>query len=268
MLLTRIELPAGVVPAAVEPRGDHGYLKLSGDIQGDRANALAHAWWTSSDSPSEVLAYLKSHVPAGANQSGTGSISDTRAGTMSQMVGFEWPVAGPALGDREVQVTVSALTRGRTGILAEAQSDWVVPRTPSERVPAAATAVRITLQQRSIPVSTRKPVTASYVLLTAPRTVLRAVRLVDSLPVVQPIEIMCPLILLTGQSLTVTYSAGPAGPALARAQVSLQTPSSGGADSCDPILFSIRGKSQTALISASFVRQIEQLAGFPRLSSR
>ncbi len=263
-LLTRVRLPAGVVSTPVEPRGDHGYLKLSGDIEGDSANALAHAWWTTSEAPSEVLAYLKSHVPTGASQSGTGSVSDGRTGSSSELVGFEWPAVGPVLGDRELQVTVSALPGGRTGILAEAQSDWVVPRSQSERVPAAATAVRITLQRRSIPVGTRKPVSASYVLITSPRRVLRAVRLVDSLPVVQPIEIMCPLILLTGQSLTVTYSAGPAGPALAQAQVSLQAPSSGGADSCDPIRFSIRGRAQTPLISDSFVRQIEQLAGFRR----
>jgi hypothetical protein len=263
-LLTRVRLPAGVVPTGVEPRGDHGYLKLSGDIEGDSANALTHAWWTTTEPAREVLAYVKSHTPAGASQSGTGSVSDNRTGGSSEMVGFDWPAVNSVLGDRELQVTVSALTGGRTGILAEAQSDWVVPRSPSERVPAAATTVRVTLQQRSIPVSTRKPVTASFALITAPQTVLRAVRLVDSLPVVQPVAIMCPLILLTGQSLTVTYNAGPAGPALARAQVSLQTPSSGGADSCDPILFSIRGLAQTPLISASFVRQIETLAGFRR----
>jgi len=264
-LLTRVKLPAGVVPTAVEPLGDHDYLKLSGNIEGDAANAVAHTWWTTSDPPSKVLAYLKSHVPARASQSGTGSESESRTGTSSQSVDFNWPAVGPVLGDRELQVTVTALTGGRTGILAEAQSDWLLPRSPSEHVPAAATAVRITLQQRSIPVSTRKPVTASYVLITVPRTVLRAVRLVDSLPVEQPTAIMCPLILLTGQSLTVTYSAGPAGPALARAQVSLQAPSSGGATSCDPIRFSIRGRAQTPLISATFVRQIEQLAGFPRV---
>jgi len=66
-------------------------------------------------------------------------------------------------------------------------------------------------------------------------------------------------------SLTITYNAGPAGPALSKAQVML-TPGSraGGGGQCDPVGFSIRGRRQNSLIGVSFAKQIEQLAGFRR----
>ena len=261
-LLGRLRLPAGAMRDGTEPSGDHGYLKRSPGLDGDSAHVTASGWWTIDARPSSVIAYANAHLPAGSTQSGTGSAGNSRTGTSASMVGFQWPAVGNVLGERQLQVTVTTLPNGETGVLAEAQSDWVVLRAWSERVPAGATVVRI--QQSTGRLGPRRVGRSLRKLITARRAVARAISVVDSLPVVQPIVLACPMLGIPAGSLTVTFSAGPAGPALARASVALYAGSdSEGAGLCDPIGFSVRGHAETALMGDSFVKQIEKLAGFP-----
>jgi hypothetical protein len=262
-LLTRLRLPQGAVRARIEPSGDHGYLKAAGALEDDTANATAHAWWTIAERPSAVIAYVSAARPAGSTQSGTGSAGNIYTHTSALEVGFQWPPVGNVLGYRELQVTATALPNGETGVLAEAQSDWIVLRAWSERVPSGITTVRVTLRRAPKRIFSQRLGPVSHALIKRRQAVASVVSLVDSLSVVQPIVIACPLQGAPAGALTVTYSAGPAGPALAQAKVMLFPGGrSGGAGECDPIAFSIRGHAEKALIGASFVRRMEKLAGF------
>jgi hypothetical protein len=99
--------------------------------------------------------------------------------------------------------------------------------------------------------------------LTKRTTVQRVIRSVNGL---QPAKqtIMCPMIMILGPILTVVFKAGPAGPALAQAQVQVRTGTHGdsGASSCWPIRLTARGV-QTPLIGNSFVRLMGGLIGTP-----
>ena len=262
-LIERLRLPDRAVRDRTEPSGDHGYLKPSAGLDGDSAHATAFEWWTIKAQPEAVIAYVSGHPPAGSTQSGTGSEGNSRTGTSASILGFQWPARDNILGYRELQVTTTALPNGETGVLAEAQSDWIVLRAWSERVPSGITTVRVTLQRAPKRIFSQRLGPVSHALIKRRRAVASAVSLVDSLSVVQPIVIACPLEGAPAGALTVTYSAGPAGPALAQAKVMLFPGGrSGGAGECDPIAFSIRGRAEKALIGASFVRRMEKLAGF------
>jgi hypothetical protein len=261
-LLSRLRLPEGAKRAGAEPPGDNGYLKPSPGLDGDSAHATASGWWTIDARPGAVIAYVSAHRPAGSTPSGTGSSGNSRTGTSASMVGFQWPTVGNVLGERQLQVTVTALPNGRTGIIAEAQSDWVVLRSWSERVPAGVTAV--TIERAPERFGAKRLGKSFRTVITSRRAVAESISIVDSLPVVQPIVLACPLLGVPAGSLTVTFSAGPAGPTLAKASVGLFAGLSGeGAGVCDPIAFSIRGHAETALMSGSFVQKIDKLAGFP-----
>jgi hypothetical protein len=262
-LLKRLRLPPSATPVGFEPASDHGYLKASAELLDDAARATAHAWATIDEPPSELIAYLNAHPPAGSSQSGTGAIGNGDTHTLASEVMFAWPPVGNVLGYRELQVTVTSLGNGESGILAQAQSDWVVLRSWRERVPPGVTTVRVRLQRAPRRIGLKKLGRLSQTLITIPRVVARTVSLVDSLAVVQPIELMCPMEGFPAGALTVTYSAAPAGPALAQATVPLFPGGrDGGGGECDPITFSIRGHAQTALVGGSFAQEIEQLAGF------
>ena len=91
----------------------------------------------------------------------------------------------------------------------------------------------------------------------------RVIRAVNGL---QPAKqrIVCPMVMILGPVLTVVFRAGPAGPALAQAQVQVRTGTQGdsGSSSCFPIRFSAHGV-QTPLIGNSFVRLMGGLIGTP-----
>lgn len=267
-LVKAARLPAGAVPVAREPSGDNGYLKPAQAIEADSAHALSHGWWIVSAPVSRVVAYLNAHRPPGSSAAGTGSAGDTRTGTSAQMVSYAWPAVGVVLGERELQLTVTSLPGGRSGVMAEAQSDWIVPRSLSEVVPSGATVVRVRLQRGPAHAGSKLgPVLQA--LITDPSKVARAISLVDSLAVQQPIVLNCPMYGSPTGSLTVTYSAGPAGPALAQAKTTFFAIwPDGGVQGCDPISFWIHGHMRTALVGTTFAGQIERLAGLPLSKAR
>jgi hypothetical protein len=261
-LLKRLRLPSAAVRSRIEPAGDNRYLTVSPGLDGDSAHALAYSWWTIKESPADVLAYVRAHPPAGSTASGSGSSGDSQTGTSSSLLGFQWPSVDNVLGERQLQVTVTSLGDGETGIMAEAQSDWMVLRSWSERVPSGVTVIKVTVQRAPKRFGMKHLGPLLHAMITGRRAVARAVALVNSLAVVQPVVIACPMFGFPAGSLTVTYGAGPAGPALARATVALfPGGQAGGGGECDPIGFSIRGRVQKSLVGATFAVQIEQLAG-------
>jgi len=88
-------LPKAAVRVRVEPSGDNGYLKFSRELENAPAHATVYGWWTIKEPTSAVIAYERDLGPA----------------------------TGNVLGGRELEVTMTALPHGETGILAQAESN-------------------------------------------------------------------------------------------------------------------------------------------------
>ncbi|HTW11147.1 MAG TPA: hypothetical protein VME01_00265 [Solirubrobacteraceae bacterium] len=260
-MIAALSMPAGARQVSREPDGDHGYLRASSSplvIDNRGAQVREHRWWIVSEPSSQVLAYLDAHVPRGASKQFSGSGGNVYKNTWYSTVGYQWPQIAGVVDLSDLTVTLTALPDGSTGILAVAESDWVLLRSASERVPAGVTRVVVTLARTTSNPSGKRGFLRSA-SITKPALVARAVKLVDSLPISQGATMSCTLEAFPARLLTVTYSAGPAGPALAKAELILWK--GGGANGCDPIRFWIRGRPQTALLSASFAAQMEKLSG-------
>jgi hypothetical protein len=74
------------------------------------------------------------------------------------------------------------------------------------------------------------------------------VALIDALPIVQPVEIACPMMPLNGPTVTFTFRAGADGAVLAQAS---QIAFPGPATACDPMTLTINGRKQTPLLGGS-----------------
>lgn len=246
-------LPTGASPSPGEPRGDGGLLKPLPALVATPARADAHAWWTVPERAGDVLGYLESHPPAGATQTGTGSGC---SGKCSQSVTYSWPAIPGLLGFRELIVTVAPLSRGGTGVLAAAESDWIVPRPASERIPAGVRLIRVTSRKIG------GPVTAS-VTVTDARQIRRVVALFDGMPIAQPGAIACPALILTRTTRRITFAfrAGADGPALASASYIDYAPYMESSGACNPVGFTVRGRPQDPLIGGDFLRRVEAIVG-------
>ena len=248
-LLKRVVLPAGATPSATEPSGDGGLLKAQLALDSAGAQADAHAWWVVPGDPGTVLSYVEAHKPAGVKQVGTGSYSDGRTGLSSESVVFFLPPVGRVLGTRELTVTVTALPGGRTGVLAESESVWIVARSPKERIPAGVSEIDIA---RGAP--GQKP-TLSLTVTDASK-IHRVVRLIDGLEIGQPGAYSCPAELVGSPVDTFTFVAA-GGAVLARA---VAPADAAPATECDGITLTIRGHSEPGLIG-NFVAPVEHLLG-------
>src|ERR1700722_12861595 len=127
-LLTKLKPPAGAKTVRSEPARDNGYLKPQQLLEEDFASLTAHTWWTVPGNPQSVIDAIEANPPAGATQDGTGSGGNFKTGTSELDVDYQWPPIAGVLGPRLVRVTVTSLGRGLTGVLAESQSIWGVPR--------------------------------------------------------------------------------------------------------------------------------------------
>ena len=144
LLVTELHLPPAATAVTSEPPRDHGYLRPLPALEPALATATAHAWWTVPGAAQRVIDAIEADPPAGATQAGTGSGANAKTGTSELEVDYQWPPVADVLGSRLLRVTVTSVGGGRTGVLAEAQSVWVVPRSASERIPAATRVVEIT----------------------------------------------------------------------------------------------------------------------------
>lgn len=250
-LLAKLVLPAGTVGLVSEPRGDNGYLKVNGPLEADEAHTLAHGWWVLAGTPEDVIAYVRAHPPAGGRLFGTGTAGNTHNGTSAESVYYQWAGVRNVLGYRELALTATALPDGTTGVLAEAQSDWIVPRPTAERIPSSTGEIDITSgapgrrPRESLSVSNRSQVG-------------KIVRLINALPIAQPIVVACPL-LLDPRLVTMTFRAAPGGPPLAVLTYSDFRPWSGPSQLCKTVALEIGGRTQDALIGGDFLKRIGRM---------
>jgi hypothetical protein len=252
-LLAKLMLPAGATPVASEPAGDHGYLKVVGPLESDLARALAHGWWEVPGTPSDVIAYVRAHPPAGSTPSGSGSGGNIYTGTTSTSVNYQWPPVRDVLGDRELAVTATALPGGETGVLAEAQSDWIVPRPATERIPSSTGEIDISSGAPGKP-----PVESLSV--SGPSEVRKIVGLINALPIAQPIVVACPL-LIDPRLITMTFRAASDGAALAVLTYDDFRPWAEPSGLCKAVDLTIGGHRQDPLIGGRFLQRIGRTVG-------
>jgi hypothetical protein len=241
-LLARLELPPGA------RRLRHHPSAPPAELVADEAHAIASAWWRVPGRPAAVLAYIRSHRPAGATLVATGTGGE-RGVVTERSLGYQWPAKPGVLGERLLNVTITAM-RGASAVFAEAQSDWIVVRSRAERVPSGVRAVAITAP------------TGAFVL-TAQERVRRLISLVDSLPIAQPVAYSCPEQSAADERrVTFTFLRRVSGPPLARAVYVGFEPQPYLSYPCNAIAFSVRGRRMTPLIGGNrFLRSAQRIAG-------
>jgi hypothetical protein len=257
-LLGRLRLPAAASRSPTDPPHSGDWLKPAPGLTATTARIDAHAWWRVPGTPAAVLAYIRAHPPTGSRLFATGSghigppgRPAPGASDNAQSVDFSWPPPGGVLRFRELAVTVTALPGGQTGVLGQAESDWIVPRPASERIPAATREVDVTSA------ATGRPTISLRVTRSA--TVRRIVAIFDALPIAQPVFYGCPLLTSEGAHvITFRFRAGPQGRELAQATYTAYAhlATSG---PCNAIALTIGGRRQTALIGGDFMRPIQRL---------
>jgi hypothetical protein len=253
-LLERLKLPPGAGASSTEPAGDGGRLKPMTALNLTGARVEDHRWWLIGASPGAVLAYIESHRPVGSKLDGTGALYDHN-GLIDRSLEFVWPPVPHVLGDRELSVTLMALPDGRTGLLAQAQSNWIVPRPASETLPSAV---------REIDVSTARldrPATLALAVTSA-ATVHDIVAMLDALPIVQPAVYSCPALIGQGaRVITFDFRADAGGPRLARATYVAYPGLAYESGPCNPISLMIGGRREKPLLGGDFLGRVERLLG-------
>ena len=153
-----------------------------------------------------------------------------------------------------LEVTVTSIGGGLTGVLAESQSIWIVPRPASERIPAATRVVQI---------SSAVPGAADGGAVTVTRhgQVGSIVALLNRLPIVQPGVTGCPA-QIDPKTITMTFSASSSGPALAVLQFNDYQPwRAANSNECAPVQLSVAGRRRPALDGGDFIKRIERIIG-------
>jgi hypothetical protein len=175
-LLDELSLPAGATESSSEPAGDDGLLAHAGAGAPDTPNVVeAHAWWTVPGSRAEVTASVRRHPPNGSALISWGS-GGTRGLTSFESVTFAWPALPGVLSTRWLVLTAAQLPHGSTALRADTQVVWVTPRATSERIPAGARRLSVSVTsslkgnlapQRPFSVASAKRIEGIVALLNA-----------------------------------------------------------------------------------------------------
>jgi hypothetical protein len=231
-ILAAFVVPPGARKLPGPPTGQASQMK---NITGSSAspNWIDKAgFWQVKGDPRQVLAWTAGHV--GRSHTTGGLITNFpvqgRPETVWELDYALPPV--PAVEDtRELTVEVADAGNGQTAIRVDAQVTWLPAREASETVPAAATAVAMSVIPDGN--SNRKP--PRPVTVTSPAAVRRIIAMVNSLPVFPPGPRECGF--GRGDDLVLTFLAAPQGRILATALVN------GGG--CQQVVFAVGASKLT-----------------------
>jgi len=242
---------ASIVSSFVPPKGavrlDSAPAGLSKPMSVPSSQNLVGktAYWQASGSPQDVLAWEKAHLPSRFTWSGGGTSFGTGPAQASET--FTLPAVPGVLPTRTLELT-AAPDGGHTAIRVDAQVSWLPPKPSSERIPASAHAVALTANLGMD--ATSKP--PAPVTITSAATVNRLASLINGLPPFPSGTMHCGMD--TGQSVTLTFTAGKGSAALAVAKVAV-----GG---CLGVYLTVSGKAQPALDGRTGVsQQVLSIAG-------
>jgi hypothetical protein len=188
-LLAQLALPPGTTPSPSEPGEDDALLSRPGIGPLATPNVVdSHAWWRVPGAPSQVLAYVREHLPAGVT---TVMRSDGFTGPgrpQNEVEAFAWPPLANVLSTRWLAVNVVALPSGSTGLRVDAVVVWVTPRPTSEAIPRGAHLLRVSVVHTLGPRRrARRPLAFS-----STGRIDRVVALLNELPAAQPGVTSCP----------------------------------------------------------------------------
>jgi hypothetical protein len=224
-------VPEGARRLPAAPTVEKGVLKTPDELPGTPDVVDKAGWWIVPGAPQSVLAWEARHLPRRFSASGTGTGSGP--GFMMWNQSESLPDVPGVLDSRGMVVT--AVPDGHeTAIRVDAEVSWQPARPASEKVPATAQAVTISMDLGQNQGGKRPP---TPVTITDPARVSELKALINGLALFPPAMYSCPADF--GGDLVLTFRAGPRTPALAVATVDF-----GGCDSVD---LTINGKSQPAL---------------------
>jgi len=226
-ILAAFVVPPGARKLPGAPPGRASQLKNIAGSSGSPNWIDKAGFWQVKGDPQQVLAWTASHV--GRSHISQGPITDLPTPGNPETVwerDYVLPPV-PAVEDtRELTVEVADAGNGQTAIRVDAQVTWLPAREASETVPAAATAV--TLSVIPDPNLNRKPPQPQTI--TSPAAVRRISAMVNSLPVFPPGPSECGGPDGSGTAaLVLTFLAAPKGRVLATAMVELE--------GCEPVIF-------------------------------
>jgi hypothetical protein len=250
-LLGRVVLPPGAMPASKEPAGDDGALGGPPFTQAGMKIVDRQRWWTIAEPVSTVYGFVRSHVPPRASLNTWSGPPGSVGAPAASFVAYAFAPGPGYLPLRELAVEVVALPGGSTGVRADAQVQWIIPRPRDERLPAHVRLLEVTVARPGAPALVKRTV-------TSPGRVHRIAAMIDSLHTVQPEAINCPSYPTNAPVVTFTFRATPAGPVLADARepayaTEPTTP-------CDPMTITIDGRRWTPLLGgASVVDSAQQI---------
>jgi len=246
LLLARLSVPAGAVGLSGEPPGAAAI-----------ANTLPHAaspdlvdrhrWWRVPGSPASVLAHVTPPPEGSLDYTGSG------APPAYSFVAYAFAPVPGVLYARSLLVKVTGLAGDTTALRADAQVIWTIPRAPAERVPPGARVLDIAIGRPG-----RAP--TSQLAVTVAARVGEIAAMIDRLPTVQPVTIVCPSYAPDSATITFSFRARRGGAALAQASelASATEPTT----SCDAMSFSVRGHTETPLLDGpAVVARVERLLG-------
>jgi hypothetical protein len=203
-----------------------------------------HRWWKIPEPVSNVYGFVRSHVPPSAKLSTWSGPPGSVGAPAASFAAYAFPPGVGYLPMRELAVTVVGLPGGSTGVRADAQVQWIIPRPLGERIPTRA---------RVLDVTVARPGAAAFVSrkVTDRRRVRRIAGLIDRLQTVQPEDINCPSFPTNDPVVTFTFRAATGGPVLADASepayaTEPTTP-------CDPMTITIQGRRGTPLLGGASV---------------
>jgi hypothetical protein len=213
-ILAGFVVPPGARKLPGPPPGQANELR---DITGSSASPNwidKTGFWQVKGDPQQVLAWTASHVGRSHTTGGltTNLPVSGRPETVWERDYALPPV--PAVEDtRELTVEVADADNGQTAIRVDAQVTWLPARQASEMVPAAATAITLSV----IPNGNLHKKPPQPVTITSPAAVHRITAMVNSLPVFPPGPRECGF--NQGTELVLTFLAAPQGRVLATALV-------------------------------------------------
>jgi hypothetical protein len=178
-----LALPPGAIPSAVEPAGDGSVLANPLSEPATPNLVDGHAWWIVPGSPAAAVAYVHAHPPATATCATPAPGGSPSISYVTDQCSL--PGRAGVLDERALLVVAVQLPDGTTGLRADAQAVWLVPRSASERIPTGARRLVVSVTAPGHP--HRQSVTVT----SRPR-IDRVRALLDALPLAQPGVRSCP----------------------------------------------------------------------------
>jgi hypothetical protein len=240
-ILAAFVVPPGARKLPGPPTGQASQMKHITGSSGSPNWIDKTGFWQVKGDPRQVLTWTAGHV--GRSHTDGGLITSLPVQGSPETVwerDYALPPVTAVEDTRELTVEVADAGSGQTAIRVDAQVTWLPARQASETVPAAATAIALSV----FPNGNKEP--PRPVTITRPEAVRRIVAMVNALPVFPPGPRECGF--SQGTELVLTFLAAPRGRVLATALV--QT------GYCEEVFFTVGTSKITNNIQTWYARGV------------